>query len=270
MQDYLEPGWHEILEQNGLGDFDALWDLKAEWFESPNERRGGWSGVVRLELQRPDGGIEEVFLKRQENHQRRTLRHPLSGEPTFGGEMRNILLLHKAGVPTLDPVYYGQRQVDGHWRAVLMTRELKGFQPLGWWIEQWRESGWESSYSIRRAVLVEMVRVIRQLHKDAGLVHNSLHPKHLFVRLHTEQEKPRVEVRLIDLEKMRPVLSQKRTARRDLDSLNRRCLPFSLADRMRFLKLYLGTPHLSREGRNLWRYLSDSMLASMEERESDG
>lgn len=265
MLDYLATGWSKILEHNGLGNFDALWNLKAEWFEPPNERRGGWSGVVRLELRLPDGGSEGVFLKRQENHRRRTLRHPF-GEPTFAGEMQNILRLQRAEVPTLEPVYYAQRKVNGRWRAILMTRELKDFRPLNWWLEQWQATGWATSRPIRQAVLKEAAWVIRRLHKDAGLVHNALHPKHLFVKVSDERGVPKAEARLIDLEKMRPAMTSMRAARRDLDSFNRRCLPLSLADRMRFLACYLGTRHLSSEGRGLWRHLSNRMLAARKER----
>lgn len=269
MQDFLADGWGSILEHNGLGGFDALWDLEADWFEPPNERRGGWSGVVRLELKRLDGGSEGVFLKRQENHQRKTLRHPLVGEPTFGGEMQNILLLQQAGVPTLEPVYYGQRKIDGRWRAILVSRELKDFQPLNWWIEQWQRAGWGMHCIVRQAVMIEAARVIKGLHQH-GLVHNALHPKHLFVKVSGEEGCPVVEVRLIDLEKMRRTLSPMRAARRDLDSFNRRCLPFSLADRMRFLTHYMGMRPLSNAGRGLWRHLSNKMLVSMKEREIHG
>jgi hypothetical protein len=260
MQDYLAQGWGELLAHNGLKGFDALWALEADWFEPPNERRGGWSGVVRLGLKRPDGTVEGVFLKRQENHLRRTLQHPLSGEPTFAGEMQNILRLQEAGVPTLEPLYYGQRQVDGRWRAILVTRELVGFKPLDWWMHQWREAGWHLNRPIRLAVIHEAARVVRRLHAG-GLVHNSLHPKHLFVRVSKGDDGlPLAEVRLIDLEKMRRAFSPLRAARRDLDSLNRRCQPYSRSDRLRFLRAYLGESVLSPKGRDLWRRLSDSML----------
>ena len=265
MQDYLAEGWSEILEHNGLAGFDALWALEADWFEPPNERRGGWSGVVRLELKRPDGGMEGVFLKRQENHLRHTLHHPLSGEPTFAGEMQNILLLQQAGVPTLEPLYYGQRKIDGRWRAILVTRELAGFKPLDWWMRQWREAGWRLNRPVRLAVIDEAARVIRRLHRG-GLVHNALHPKHLFIHVSRGDDGlPVAEVRLIDLEKMRRAFSLFRAARRDLDSLNRRCQPYSRSDRLRFLRGYLGESVLSGKARALWCQLSDSMLSFKKE-----
>jgi hypothetical protein len=88
MKDFVNERWRTILARNGLTDFDALWDLKADWFEAPNHRRGGWSGVSRCELDRPEGGKVAVFLKRQENHKARIWSHPVHGAPTFLREFR--------------------------------------------------------------------------------------------------------------------------------------------------------------------------------------
>ena len=253
MKDYLAPEWMETLKHNGLDSFETLWALETEWFEPPNRGRGGWSGVVQLELKCPEGGTKAVFIKRQENHLRRTLQHPIGGEPTFAGEMKNILALQQAGVPTLEPVYYGQRKTDGCWRATLVTQELSGFQPLDQVMQQWQEAGWVPSFDKRRRLISETAAVIRKLH-DHRLVHNALYPKHLFVRM---PEAGRLEVRLIDLEKMRPVLACSRAARRDLDSLNRRAQFWSRTDRLRFLKRYLGAPLLTAEGKALWHWLAE-------------
>ncbi len=266
MRDFLDEQWRPLLEANGLAGFDPLWDLQAEWFEEPNQRRGGWSGVARVELERSDGGREAVFLKRQENHTRRTLRHPFRGEPTFEGEMRNIQALQRAGVPSLEPVYYGQRKVKGVWRAILVTRELKGFEPLNQWMRDWLEAGWANSVQQRRALIPEVSTVVRRLH-DHRLVHNALHPKHLFIRF---PEEGRPEVRLIDLEKMRFAPSPRRAAQRDLDSLNRRARHWSTADRLRFLKGYLGVSRLDSEGRGLWRYLAERKIRFVSERGERG
>ena len=36
MISFVEKGWQAIFEHNGLGSFDALWNLQADWFEPPN------------------------------------------------------------------------------------------------------------------------------------------------------------------------------------------------------------------------------------------
>ncbi len=257
MHDYIEPQGWALLERHGLAGFEALWDLQAEWFEPPNQRRGGWSGVARLELQGPDGSREALFLKRQENHTRRGLRHPW-GEPTFAAEIRNILWARDAGVPTLEPVYFGRRRK----RAVLVTRELRGFASLFQHMLEWREQDWARSVERRRALIAELAKVVRRLHA-ARLVHNALHPKHVFVRF-SDPGSP--EVRLIDMEKMRRILLPGMAARRDLDSLNRRSQWWSRTDRLRFLRAYFGVSRLTAGQRRYWHWLAGRRAEFLEER----
>ena len=266
MKDYITPEWEHILRFNDLDGFDDLWELQADWFEPPNKRRGGWSGVARVELNLPGGDKEAVFLKRQENHTRRTLRNPIFGEPTFAGEIKNILLLRQAGVPTLDPLYYGQRKIEGKQRAVLVTRELAGFRPMNEVMNEWAEEGWGKSVSIRRKLITTLAGVIRQMHEQK-LVHNSLHPKHLFVRL-VEGRVP--EVAFIDLEKMRSVATVAQASRRDLDSLNRRAQYWSHTDRLRFLKAYLETSRLTGAGHSLYSRLASRRTAFLRRHARDG
>jgi hypothetical protein len=94
---YLNPVYEALLLHNQLADFDRLWDLQAEWFEEPNRRRGGWSGVCRLELRGEGEQVVPVFLKRQENHRARTLRHPFKGIPTVRRELQNLLCFQAEG-----------------------------------------------------------------------------------------------------------------------------------------------------------------------------
>lgn len=244
MQDYLADNWREVLANNGLSDFDAWWKRKADWFEEPNVRRGGWSGVSRLELEMPDGSHRAVFLKRQENHVTRTALHPLRGILTFVREMDNILALQAAGVPALKPVYFSERNVDGKQRAILVTEALDGFVPLDK-IER-------ANLSLKaRAQLVKTVaNVVSRLHRHK-LVHNCLYPKHLFVR-HSDSG---FEVHLIDLEKARRKWRRGSAVFRDLDTLNRHSQGWTRSDRRRFLKSYLGEVDAT-QWRSLWRRLA--------------
>lgn len=260
MDEFVAGDWKEALRAAGLGGFKALWSLEADWFEPPNRDRGGWSGVMRIELPVPAGGSVGMFLKRQENHLVRTPRRPL-GEPSCVVEMRNLQILQRVGVPSLEPVYFGQRKVAGKRRALLMTRELHGFRPLDEWIAEWRAAGWARSAGIRRRVIAECATMLSRLHR-AGLVHNALYPKHIFLRLDDHGE---IDLRLIDLEKMRRKPGLARRTLRDLDSLNRRSRHWSKTDRLRFLKAYLGVERLDAVGRATWR-----RLAQAYERKTDG
>ncbi len=248
MTDYTATGWQTIFEHNQLPDFAAWWDLDIGWFEPRNERRGGWSGVSRLELTLSDGKTTGVFLKRQQNHTRKTLRHPVAGEQTFVGELHSMWTLANLGVNTLEPLYFGQRKLGADWQTILVTRELAGYQPLQKLVEDWQQQGWGQSRLLRRALIPGVASLLQQLHQGRW-VHNCLYPKHLFVHPET------LDVRVIDLEKMRRVLSQSRAALRDLDTLNRRSRNWSRTDRLRLLLAYQQLSAVNEDTRRLWRKL---------------
>lgn len=243
MHDYIADDWRDVLQANNLNDFDDWWALEAEWFEPPNQRRGGWSGVSRVVLRDRDGNERVIFLKRQEDHVLRTLMHPIRGIPTFVREMENILALQSAGVPALKPVYFAERHVEDKQRAILVTEALDGFVPLN---ELNREN---LSAAARRKLVETVADVVRRLHQHK-LVHNCLYPKHLFVR---DDEKC-FEVHLIDLEKARKKWCRDSAVFRDLDTLNRHSRDWTRSDRRRFLKSYLAEKDAG-QWRRLWKRL---------------
>ena len=248
MNDYLAPGWREIFRHNGLEGFEDFWNLEADWFEPPNRRRGGWSGVARVVLRRPGGGEVAIFLKRQENHIRKSGRHPLRGEPTFRAEARNLRLLERRGVAAPRMVLYAERRTPDGWQVVLATEELAGQVPLDRLIERWHEEGWAAARPLRRALIPEVAALLRRFHA-LRQAHNALHAKHLFI-----DEADR-RATLIDLEKMRPRLTRRQAMLRDLDTLNRRTFRISRSDRLRFLLAYLEKPRVDDEVRRVWRAL---------------
>jgi hypothetical protein len=249
MKPYLATDWQEILEFNQLKDFESLWTLDADWFEEPNQRRGGWSGVSRILLTLPQGGEVAVFLKRQENHVRKNLAHPFSGIPTFRAELEGIRRLRELEIPTMEPVYYAERKDAIGWQCILITSELTGYQPLDKIIEHWHVQGWSKYLAERRSILLAAASVCAQLHKH-HLVHRALHAKHLFVNLQT------AAVCFIDLEKMRSSRSSRRAMLRDLDSLNRHVFHLSRSDRLRFLLAYFRKQEVTDEIRRAWRELA--------------
>lgn len=245
---YISPERKALLEANRLAGVDDVWALRAEWFEEPNVRRGGWSGVCRLALPLPAGGELGVFLKRQENHQRRSWRHPLAGEPTFAREFRMLRYLQAHAVPAPRPLYFASAIVDGNARGMLMTEELAGFRPLDTVTEELFAAG-RPPLAVQRAVLRSVADVVRRLH-DAGVQHSSLYPKHLFVRL---RDGSAPEAALIDLEKSRTTLLPPLRTIHDLDALNRHARHWSRSARLYFLLQYLGLPRLTPWARFLCR-----------------
>ena len=251
MKDYVSDKWRAILDVNNLASFDALWAFDADWFEPPNHRRGGWSGVSRLEMKLPDGGCIAAFLKRQENHTTRTWRHPVRGVPTFLREFNRIMEYRQCGIPTLEPVFFGVRECDGNQRAILMTEEMAGYVSLSDLGNAWQTNG-STPREVRRQVSIAVADLLRRMH-DNHIRHGCFFTKHVFVRLSGKQPSARV----IDLEKSRRHPIRMACAVRDLYSLN--CCPtqeWSITDRLRFLLNYLGIERLNPGAKRLWRKIA--------------
>ena len=247
LKEYINDAWLPILQHNHLDSFEALWALnRDDWFEPPNYRRGGWSGVVKTSIALPDGGSAGVFIKRQENHFFRSWRNFFRLTATFEREFRNILNFRKLGVPTLEPIYYCQKTVTGKLRAIVVTRELEGYQPFD---AQCYQPISRLGKSRRRQLIARVATTLRHMH-DAHLQHNCLYLKHIFVK---EGPGGATDARLIDLEKAkwRPIRSIITT--RDLYSLYRCAEGWSRTDRLRFFLAYRNEERLSVESRKLVR-----------------
>ena len=250
MKDFIANGWRPVLGANGLDSFEALWTLDIGWFEAPNERRGGWSGVSRSDVALPEGGSTGIFVKRQQDHVFRSLRHPLRGMLTFAREFANLQRYRSLGIPTLEPLYFALRRAHGHRRAILVTRELSGYVPLDHWLECRDASDLER----RRELVARIAAVAARLHRH-HLQHNCFYPKHIFIG----ELDGRVDVRLIDLEKTKWRLSRARAGLRDLDTLNRHAPAWSRTDRLRFLLAYYRQDRVDARVRKRWQALAARM-----------
>jgi hypothetical protein len=250
MKDYLSEHWRPILAYNGLADFAALWQHKADWFEEPNHRRGGWSGVSRCELTLPDGGKCAVFLKRQENHKARIWTHPVRGAPTFLREFRHIMHYRSCGIPTLEPVYFGMYKEGKDHRAILITEELSGFISMEDRVQDWLKNG-APPRKERLPHLEAVATLLRKMHEH-GIQHNCYFPKHVFTRVNSDGS---VEARVIDLEKSRWRPSRTICAIRDLYTLNHHSLCWSTSDRLWFFMSYLQIDRLTPYAKWLWRMI---------------
>ena len=185
------------------GDFAHWWSAPGEWVEPPNERRNGWSGMMRV----PDEG-RTLYVKRQRNHMCRSWRHPF-GWPTASREWFYLHRLRALGVPAPTPVFHQVRHCPEGVEAVLVTEELVGFSAL--------DDQLDLDQDRRIALANEIGLMLGRLH-GARLQHSSLYGKHIMVRWDGE----RPHTALIDLEKMRPRLTRRLAAHHDLEQLARR------------------------------------------------
>lgn len=254
LHDAYGANWAPRLEQVKLAQFSQLWDLEADWFEAPNIRRGGWSGVVKVPLNQYDNSQPNLFIKRQENHISRTWTHPISGIPTFYKEYANLQLFHQRNIPTQECVYYGARAYNGSTQAILVTEELSGFYPLDTILPD-DDVGLINNPRHRMALLSAVAKTIRKMH-DHRIQHNSLYPKHLFV-------KPLDvgwDVRFIDLEKAKRRLLKRTATERDLGTFRRHTLDWTTREQLYFFKAYVNETKLSPKSKDLWYRIQDRLL----------
>ncbi|WP_263143315.1 lipopolysaccharide kinase InaA family protein [Pseudomonas sp. RIT-PI-AD] len=225
MSDFIATGDRALLDRHGLAGYDALWALDLPAVDEPNVERGGWSSVYRLDL-----GEAAFYLKRQSNHLTRSLRHPF-GEPTFAREFRNIQRYRQLGIPALEAVYFGARQVRDERRALLLTRALDDWRELDGFL-----AGWQALEPARRQAILRACGLLaRRLHA-AGQMHGCFYPKHIFLR----ETESGFEACLIDLEKTRPLLFGWRDRVKDLEPLLRRAMAWSEDEVRYLLGVYLG------------------------------
>lgn len=178
------------------------WNVDGEWVEPANERRGGWSGVLRV---RHHGML--VYVKRQRNHLCRTLRHPF-GWPTTSREYVYLRRLQKIGIAAPVPLFHSSVERDGGVESLLVTEALADFEPLP--VRQGLDAACRSSLALT------VGHVLGKLHR-ARLQHSCLYDKHVMVRWRSLAP----EVALLDLEKMRTRATRSAAATHDLDQLRR-------------------------------------------------
>jgi len=250
---FINEHWRQTLVKNNLQTFKDIWQLEVKWVEEPNIRRGGWSGVSKIRL-KSQGKDQWVFLKRQKKHLSRSIRHPL-GIPTLKKEFENIKNFDHAGIDTLVPVAFGVRGRC----SILMTEALSNYIALSD-LTEYVQKGGVISKTLKLSIIEAVVNLVRLSH-DKALLHNSLYPKHIFIKAqisngHLVCDKY-PHVRYIDLEKARSVSNRKTLIYRDLDTLNRRTPFWSDSDRMFFYKRYLKQDSLDVAGKLIAKVLAE-------------
>jgi tRNA A-37 threonylcarbamoyl transferase component Bud32 len=228
---YLDEYYAEIFTKNGLDTFEAVWNAQADIVDNPNLGRGGHSDVGILRLPSSDGVEQNFYLKRQANHNCRTVSHPFRGIPLAIREWQYIQKLNNAGVPTMDVACVG-RVLCGEDRGFLVTKALDRYQSIGDWL-----SG-EPELQQRKSVMQTLGRLIGCMH-GKGVKHGSLYVKHVFVSM----EGP-LDIRLIDLEKSKQVLSKK-GGLRDIETFFKRSSQLILEDKENFLETYVEASPIS-------------------------
>lgn len=231
--------------ENNTDTFNILWRNNAAWFETPNTRRGGWSGVVRCAID-IFGQHEIVFIKRQESHMTKSLFHPIKGIPTFLREYRNIQLLQARNISTLEVLYFGSKAS----KAILVTKALEGYTSLD------KIDLSTLTLQDKKALIVATASVIKHLHQY-HYQHSCLYPKHIMVSFKDHQW----NVKLIDLEKLKFRLFKNDAVIRDLTTFFRHTNElFTMKERVMFFQAYFSQPKISTTSKKLIHTICKKVL----------
>lgn len=201
---------------NGQDEFDKWWATEGDWVEEPNYRRNGMSGVQCVER---DG--KKVYVKRMTQHLFRSLRYPL-GRPTVVREIAVIKDLEKAGVIVPKIVYGKALKVEGEWRALLVTEDMKGFVSIAEWYDTHAVTPFPDD--VREAMLKAVAVAFKKMH-SVNRQHGCCYVRHIYVK--TEG---RAEAGFLDLEKSRRRLSRAKAVHHDFAQLEKYLDPIPKAD----------------------------------------
>ena len=178
-------------------DMKQFMEMPLDLVEPPNKRRGGWSNVARLE-----NGDNIFYLKRQENHCYRDLKHMFTRVPTLRREYDNLRVMQRIGIPVPKTVLYAEE----HGRAMMLSCKVAGVD-LNTYL------GSEPDQQELAKVIDYLAETLFQMHSHHR-IHGCLYPKHLLVNPGSEQP-----IVLIDLEKSKFVLRSQQCAAEDLSRL---------------------------------------------------
>jgi len=244
---FLAKRYQEIFSRLELNSFDKLWAKKIDWFEEPNHKRGGWSGVGHVLLESGQDKLD-VFIKKQKNHGRKTILHPKTGEPTFRREFKRLQFLEKHGVNAAKVIFYDEQHQNSD-KAILITEALVDYKSLETVLLE-ESLDKKLSLSQRRRLIKNVATLLRDFH-ETGLQHRALYSKHVFVK--SIEKNP--EIALIDLEKARVNLFLLRRAYYDLSQLNRNIQYVTKSERLYFLLQYFRTNQLNWRLKKLCKQL---------------
>ncbi len=263
--------YQAMLRACGLDSLEALFGgLDFELLSKPGLEP--WRERFRLTLEH-EGLRRTLYLKRfiePPASARRTVRASRTGASSLAGmEWAWMNRLRRDRIGCAEPVAFGE-ELDGarERRSAILTAAVPG-RSLETWVSLWSED----DRATVRGLLAPLADLVSRLHR-LGYVHRDLYLSHVFwdSARPTDGSPASVDgpLALIDLQRViRPRGLVMRWTVKDLAALN-----FSTpagvataADRIRWLKCYLGVPKLDGRGKRLaYRVIGKTLRIARHER----
>lgn len=215
----VSNGYREILGDMNLFEFETIMDISDGQMYKKNKLRS----VHRIEYKG-----KAFFLKRHFSKSRVSWAWR---------EWQNIYKLRALGIGTMDPVALGQRNDTN--QSFLITKSLEENMRLEDCIPSYCSGKLNSAEIIQKRMLIkELAHLASKLH-DNNLFHKDFYSGHIFLK----RKDNAFNLKLIDLQRLcSHNIGTDHWRVKDLASLNFSCPDeyISSADRLRFLKHYLG------------------------------
>lgn len=239
----INNGYRRFFEEKGWGDFRNVMSISGGELYKKNRFRS----VVKV-----CSNGRRLFLKRHFNP------HPRC--PSGGGvswamrEWQNMYRLKALGISTMNPVAVGEgSKGEG---SFLFTESLDSAERLEDFVPEYFPDLLGSQRFLEKVQLIgELAQLTRRLHRE-NLFHKDFYAGHIFV----EKKGDSFKLYLIDLQRLcAHHLFRSRWRIKDLASLNFSCSHplITNADRLRFLKCYLGVKAFNKIDRDfIYRIVS--------------
>ncbi|TVP79847.1 MAG: hypothetical protein EA353_05290 [Puniceicoccaceae bacterium] len=247
---WVRPELKPELEGAGLLDIESVSQRDFDWFEAPNVRRGGWSGVARIVLNpnAPAAEQKAVFLKIQQNHYYLAPNTFFLKRLTFEREFACLQAIREHCDSIPETVLFAKWKLDGNDGAILVTEALDNWIPLRPWLLGKLDRPAPDTDTLHRA-LSAIAQTAREINQ-AGWIHMCFSAKHIFLK---EREKGQFSVKVVDLEKTRRRIGLGRRAVKDCSHFMRHTPNLSQENKLHFLQAYFQADTFSSSQKNLIR-----------------
>ena len=241
--------FRELFVAHGLTTFAALY----AWRDGEVVRKVKSRSTARVELTsaKLPGQTLTFYIKKHGRPKLKEYLKPLLnfGRPILGArnEWEAILEFHAAGIPTMIPIAFGE---SGD-QSLVMTEGLgTDYTLLDWASSRWADAAQvgltnEQREGCQRELISRVAQIASRMHAR-GAHHQDFYLNHMLWC----GDRSRYDLRIIDLGRVR---FHKKLSRRwiikDLAQLDYSASGLSCADRLRFLRLYLGRPFTKADRR---------------------
>jgi hypothetical protein len=247
----INDACREFLSENGLVSFDSF--LSIPTLEITKKVRDD-RYTVSVKLQK-NGADTIAYLKRTRYswlaNLLKALRKFTRQRGSLVHEFLNLVKLREIGIPSITPVAAGKRTRGLRCESFILTEDLGPTQKLEDYVPREFDQPFTREQATRKKLLLETIAAITRRMHQGGINHRDYYLCHLHI---LPEAQPWPILFVIDLNRAD---RRKRVGRRwivkDLAALNSSApeAVFSRTDRMRFLKMYLGTDRLDASGRKL-------------------